>query len=108
MGTNCNCEGDHKKSFHSFIGRSHICLDTESEIAVQMALDKLLYDNTNNEDKNMTTVIVAHRLSTVRNANMIAFMKGGKIIEQGTHDELMDAQGHYSKMVERSNNGMLP
>merc|ERR1712232_474060 len=68
-------------------------LDTESEILVQNALDKLLGNSKNIDNKSMTTVIVAHRLRTVRNASMIAFMKDGNIIELGTHEELMESKG---------------
>jgi len=76
-----------------------------SEQAVQDALDKLLKTNSN-----MTTVVVAHRLRTVRNADMIAFVEDGKVAEIGTHEELLKLPaGHYRKMVERAgNNGLLP
>jgi ABC-type multidrug transport system fused ATPase/permease subunit len=78
---------------------------TESEQAVQDALDTLLKNN-----KYMTTVIVAHRLRTVRNADMIAFIEKGKVAERGTHNELVKLpQGHYRKMVERAgSDGQLP
>jgi len=68
-------------------------LDSESESLVQEALDKLM--------KGKTTVIVAHRLSTVRNADTIAVMGAGKIREKGTHDELIAAQGEYALLVSR-------
>ena len=80
-------------------------LDNESEQAVQDALDTLLKTN-----KEMTTVIVAHRLRTVRNADMIAFIEKGKVVEKGTHNELIKLpKGHYRKMVERAGaDGQLP
>ncbi|OQR96655.1 ABC transporter B family member 11-like, partial [Thraustotheca clavata] len=59
-------------------------LDTESERIVQESLDALL------KQKRRTTVIVAHRLSTIRNADMIAVVNDGKVCELGTHDELAD------------------
>lgn len=46
-----------------------------------------------------TTFIIAHRLSTVRRANLILLMEDGRIIEQGTHDALMEAQGAYFRMA---------
>ncbi|MBQ1986539.1 MAG: ABC transporter ATP-binding protein, partial [Muribaculaceae bacterium] len=56
-------------------------LDTESERLVQEALDRLM--------KNRTTIVIAHRLSTIKNADMICVMHEGKIVERGTHDELI-------------------
>lgn len=80
-------------------------LDAESEQVVQEALDHLP-----NENKDMTIVVVAHRLRTVRNADCIAFIEGGKVAEMGTHEELVQkAGGHYRKMVERAGtSGVLP
>ncbi|GLE06018.1 hypothetical protein PINS_up015229 [Pythium insidiosum] len=73
-------------------------LDTESERIVQESLDKLLASS------NRTTIIVAHRLSTIRNANKIAVHSRGSIVELGTHDELMQIpNGHYRLLVEAQN-----
>lgn len=66
-------------------------LDTNSEAKVQAALD--------NASKGCTTVIVAHRLSTVRNANKIVVISKGKVVEQGTHDELMELKSEYYNLV---------
>jgi len=65
-------------------------LDSESEILVQEALNNLMRDR--------TTFVIAHRLSTVRNANSIIVVDGGTIVEQGTHDELMKKNGVYTKL----------
>lgn len=67
-------------------------LDSESERLVQDALDVLM--------KNRTSVVIAHRLSTVQHADEIVVMRDGKIIEQGSHDELMQRGGEYGKLVE--------
>ena len=67
-------------------------LDTESERLVQEALDVLM--------KGRTTFVIAHRLSTIRNADKILVMEGGKIMEIGTHDELIANSGIYKKLVE--------
>jgi len=65
-------------------------LDTESERLVQDALEKLM--------KNRTSLVIAHRLSTVRNADLICVFHDGEIVERGTHDELMELKGRYKKL----------
>ncbi|XP_052753334.1 ATP-dependent translocase ABCB1-like [Galleria mellonella] len=66
-------------------------LDTSSEAKVQKALDKA--------QEGRTTIIVAHRLSTIRNVDVIYVFKNGEIIEYGPHNELMKKKGHYYDMV---------
>lgn len=67
-------------------------LDTKSEKLVQEAIFKLM--------KNRTSLVIAHRLSTIQNADMIAVVKDGKIVEQGTHNELMEKDGVYKSLVD--------
>ena len=62
-------------------------IDTRTELQVQEAFDKLM--------QGRTSFVVAHRLSTIRNASLILVMKDGKIIEQGRHEELLEKKGFY-------------
>lgn len=65
-------------------------LDTESERLVQDALEKLM--------ENRTSVVIAHRLSTIKNATFICVLHKGRIVETGTHDELLALNGRYTKL----------
>ena len=67
-------------------------LDTESEKLVQEALEHLMKDR--------TTIVVAHRLSTIRNADLICVLHEGEMVEKGTHDELLALNGYYRRLVE--------
>lgn len=68
-------------------------LDAESEKSVQEALDRVMVGR--------TTVMIAHRLSTIRNADMIAVVQSGKIIETGTHEQLMsNPRSSYASLVQ--------
>lgn len=65
-------------------------VDTRTEHRIQRAMDNLM--------RGRTSFVIAHRLSTIRNADMILVMKDGDIIEQGSHDELMDKNGFYAEL----------
>jgi len=66
-------------------------LDTETERAVQLALDEL--------SKGRTTIAIAHRLSTIRDADQILVLDGGKLVERGTHEELVELGGRYAALL---------
>ena len=77
-------------------------IDTESEMLIQDAIDKLLVDR--------TSLVIAHRLSTVRNSDLIYVMSDGCVIEQGTHESLLELKGKYSEMIaysERDAKGVI-
>ncbi len=67
-------------------------LDAESERLVQEALERLM--------EHRTVLVVAHRLSTVRRADRILVIEGGRVIEEGTHDHLLEQNGHYKKLYQ--------
>ena len=68
-------------------------LDTESEVEVQNSIDALR--------GNKTVILIAHRLSTVRNCDTIFVLKDGRLVEQGTYDDLYDLGGEFTQMVKR-------
>lgn len=65
-------------------------LDSESERYIQQALEEVM--------KNRTTLVIAHRLSTIKNADKIIVMQHGRIMEQGTHEQLLNLRGHYAQL----------
>ena len=76
-------------------------LDNTTEILIQQALDELC--------KGRTTLVVAHRLSTIKNADEIAVVDDGSIVEQGTHEQLMEKHGIYYDLYQlqfRANSAM--
>ena len=80
-------------------------LDNKSEKNVQKALDNI-------SNKNVTTIIIAHRLSTIQNADIIYAIKNGKVLEKGTHEELLKLNGYYSGLIktqieENNKNGKM-
>lgn len=74
-------------------------LDSESEALIQESLEKLM--------KNRTTIIIAHRLSTIQKMDRIIVMKNGKIIEDGTHSELLEQRGAYTRLWRRQSGDFL-
>jgi subfamily B ATP-binding cassette protein MsbA len=67
-------------------------LDTESERLVQDAINNMM--------QNRTSIVIAHRLSTIRHADEIVVLQKGKIVERGTHEELLEKGGYYYRLVQ--------
>ena len=95
-----------------FLRKPKICLldeatsalDEDSQAAVQSALDALIASGGSGgggEGRGRTVVLVAHRLSTVMNAHKIAVIDQGAVVEEGTHDQLLEMGGVYSSLVRR-------
>ena len=77
---------------------SPILILDEATSALDSATEKLVQEAINKLQKDRTTIIIAHRLSTIQNADRIIVLKDGEIIEQGTHSELIQTSGEYSKL----------
>jgi ATP-binding cassette subfamily B protein len=71
-------------------------IDTRTETLIQQGMDRLM--------SGRTTFVIAHRLSTVQNANAILVVEGGRLIERGTHEELLELKGRYYQLYTGSSN----
>jgi ABC-type multidrug transport system fused ATPase/permease subunit len=69
-------------------------VDSETERLIQLALDHLM--------KNRTSFVIAHRLSTIQNADRIYVLDGGRVVEQGTHADLLACEGKYAELCRKS------
>ena len=74
-------------------------LDSESEVLIQKSLKTLM--------KNRTSIVIAHRLSTIAKLDRIIVMHGGKIVEDGSHDQLLKHGGHYAKLWQHQSGGFI-
>ncbi len=74
-------------------------LDSESEQYIQAALEQVM--------KNRTTLVIAHRLSTIKHVHKIVVMQHGRIVEQGSHQELLDLNGHYTQLYKVQQLGLV-
>ncbi|MCR5412571.1 MAG: hypothetical protein K6E76_06430 [Patescibacteria group bacterium] len=74
-------------------------LDSESEVLIQEAMEEVM--------KNKTCIVIAHRLSTIKKMDKIVVMENGKIIEKGSHNELLNLNGTYARLWNLQSNGFL-
>lgn len=72
-------------------------LDAESEYLVKSALDTLIRTSAHRR----TVLVIAHRLSTVKNADRVAVIKSGHVVEEGSHEQLVERNGEYKRLVSR-------
>jgi ATP-binding cassette subfamily B (MDR/TAP) protein 9 len=79
-------------------------LDAESEHMVQSAIDHMIETARSTDGSGLSVMIVANRLSTIRNADTIFVVQDGQVVEQGNHSELIETDGAYSALVRRQMN----
>lgn len=82
----------------ALIGNPKILLLDDCLSAVDTETEEIILENLENLTKNTTTIIVSHRISSAKNANKIVILDGGKIVEQGTHSELLERDGYYKDL----------
>ena len=83
----------------SIVSDPKILLLDEATSALDPEAEKIVQDALSNASRNRTTLIIAHKLATVKAADNIAVLSEGTVVEQGTHSELMEKQGHYAALV---------
>ncbi|OPJ64163.1 ABC transporter ATP-binding protein [Clostridium oryzae] len=91
----------------ALLGDSRVIVFDEATSALDNVSQQNIMGNISEFLKNRTTIVIAHRLSTIRNADIIYVMDGGRIVEQGTHDELICKNGHYYNLYYGENIEML-
>jgi len=88
------------------IGQPEVLILDEATSALDQETERLVQENLDLARRGLTTIVIAHRLSTVENADMIHFIENGKIVESGSHAELIARKGHYHGLV-ASNQAVL-
>jgi subfamily B ATP-binding cassette protein MsbA len=80
------------------VSKPGILILDEATSSIDAHSEKLIQDATEKITKNRTSIIIAHRLATIQKADRIIVMEDGKIVEQGSHHDLLDKKGYYSKL----------
>ena len=91
----------------AILSKSQVFIFDEATSHLDSFSERKIHDLLFKKIKNTTTLIIAHRLSTIVNCDLICFVENGRIIEQGTHDELIAMNGQYAKMISLQNMTML-
>ena len=89
------------------VSKPGILILDEATSSIDSHSEKLIQEATEKITKNRTSIIIAHRLSTIMNADIIVVMKAGKIVQKGTHSELISREGEYSKLWNLQKGGYL-
>jgi len=84
----------------AYVSNPAILILDEATSSIDSQSEKLIQKATNKITKGRTSIVIAHRLATIKKANRIIVMEKGKIVEQGTHQELLEQKGYYSKLYE--------
>lgn len=92
----------------AFLENSPILILDEATSSLDSVTEKYIQESLHVAIQNRTTIIIAHRLSTLLEMDRILVFQEGAIIEDGSHKALMEAQGHYAKMWAMQSNGFLP
>ena len=92
----------------AFLENAPILILDEATSSLDSVTEKYIQDSLHLAIQNRTTIIIAHRLSTLLEMDRILVFKDGEIIEDGSHDNLLAANGHYAKIWAMQSNGFLP
>ena len=84
----------------AYVSKPAILILDEATSSIDAVSEKLIQKATDTITKNRTSIVIAHRLATVKKADKIIVMEKGKIVEYGTHNELLKQKGYYSKLYE--------
>src|SRR5690606_11491736 len=85
----------------ALIKNPKILIFDDSLSAVDTRTEEEILNQLKNVMRDKTSILISHRVSTVKNADKIIFLEAGEIIEQGTHDSLLEKQGHYFELYEK-------
>jgi subfamily B ATP-binding cassette protein MsbA len=84
----------------AYVSKPAILVLDEATSSIDLQSEKLIQKATDTITKNRTSIIIAHRLATIKKADKIIVMEKGNIVEQGTHKELLQQKGYYSRLYE--------